>query len=114
MGRKFSDKSIKIMNAIYRNGDMDYLEIEHALNTAMLLKHISSMVQDGVIEPLPKAPGQLKRYKLTYEGMKVVGAVIKEEKRMSVMTFPVYVPKQMPVRPGAMDAFSIKSKGISV
>jgi hypothetical protein len=66
--------------------------------------------QQGLIAGLPKKAGELRQYKLTQEGLSRIG-------QLTLTTGRVYEPlvykEFTPTRPGAMDAASIKSRGIS-
>lgn len=69
----------------------------------------------GYIKPIPKEPGQLKRYELTAQGAKLLRLYLKDQERLArptVMDRPPYVPpSDVCARVGAMRAFSLPSRG---
>jgi len=115
MAQHHTPTSIGVLNILRERGSANYLEIEHSLNMANVIDRIRSLRQHGYIEALPKERGQLKRYKLTTEGSRLIGLHIKQQSdsARNVMSLPKYVPQVCtPARAGAMRAFSIPSRGI--
>lgn len=117
MGRHHSPTNIAILNLISERGSLNYLEIEHALGIAQGLHRIHKLREQGYIQAVPKDRGQLKRYSLTRQGAEVIGLHLQEQAnlaRPSVMDLPRYTPPAFVcARPGAMQAFSLPSRGIS-
>lgn len=117
MGRKISPTSISVLNLMHKRGSLNYLEIEQSLGIAHGLHRICHLRADGYIKALPKERGQLKRYTLTAAGASVIGQHLQEQKSLSrsVMTFPDWTPPAFSCpRPGAMRAFALPSRGVSV
>jgi hypothetical protein len=104
-----SVKHMAVLNALHLNGPQDYLALERILGMAGLHRLTNYMQQQNLIAGLPKKAGELRKYKLTQEGLSRIG-------QMAITTKRVYEPlvykEFTPTRPGAMDAISIKSKGV--
>lgn len=112
MGRQHSPQTLAALQFIEKNGSADYLEIERHIAPGALAR-ISALRQEGYIEALPKERGQLKRYAVTPAGAKLLRSrVTAPTKRLTAFTMPVWVPPAHHiVRPGALDAFAIPSRG---
>lgn len=112
---KYSPTNTAIMNLLRERG-MNFLEIEQAFGIPDGLNRIDKLRRQGLIESLPKERGQLKRYHLTAQGAKAIGLHLQEQARLarpSVMDLPTYTPPAFVcARAGAMDAFTIRSRGM--
>ena len=115
MGRQHTEISLAVCNLISKNGSVNYLELEYALGVANGIDRLASLRRNGYVKPLPKDRCELKRYALTSDGQSLVAKHYEDQKQSdrNVMAFPKYVPPvAVPSRRGAMDAFSISSRGI--
>jgi hypothetical protein len=116
MSRPHQEISLAICSLIAKTGSVNYLELEYALRIANGVERLRSLRQHGYIKSLPKVRCELKRYALTTDGEKLIGQHLAEQHQINrnVMNFPKYVPSTLaPARNGAMDAFSISSRGIA-
>lgn len=104
-----SVKHMAVLNALHLNGPQDYLALERILGMAGLHRLTNYLQQQHLIVGLPKKAGELRKYKLTQEGLSRIG-------QMTITTQRVYEPlvfkEFTPTRPGAMDAMAVKSRGI--
>jgi hypothetical protein len=105
-----SVKHMAVLNALHLNGPQDYLALERILGMAGLHRLTNYLQQQHLIVGLPKKAGELRQYKLTQEGLSRIG-------QLTLTTGRVYEPlvykEFTPIRPGSMDAASIKSRVIS-
>jgi hypothetical protein len=110
-----SIKHMAVLNALHLNGPQDYLALERILGMAGLHRLTNYLQQQCLIAGLPKKAGELRKYKLTELGKKVIGVHVQRqvESTRNVMSLPKYEPKIfIPARLGALDASQIKSRGI--
>jgi secreted Zn-dependent insulinase-like peptidase len=102
-------KHAAILNALHLNGPQDYLALERLLGMSGLHRLVNYLQQQGLIVGLPKKARELRQYRLTNEGMARIGKITVQKQ---FIYEPLVFKEFMPVRPGAMDAMQIKSRGI--
>lgn len=102
-------KTMAFLNALHLNGEKDYLELERLLGMSGLHRMTNYLQQQGLIIGLPKKQGELRKYRLTKEGLSRIGQLtIKTQRVYEPLVFKEFTP----TRPGALDALQIRSKGI--
>jgi DNA-binding PadR family transcriptional regulator len=114
MSQPHSKISLAVLNYIHKQGNANYLEIERALSIANGVDRIRNLRVHGYIEAIPKERKELKRYKLTTVGQRLLGLHLKQqtESTRNVMSLPKYAPQILaPSRAGSMNAFAIPSRG---
>jgi hypothetical protein len=102
-------KHAAILNALHLNGPQDYLALERLLGMAGLHRIVNYMQQQSMIVGLPKKARELRKYRLTNEGLARIGKITVQKQ---FIYEPLVFKEFVPVRPGAMDAMQIKSRGI--
>jgi len=115
MSNRMGPKSLAVLNHLHKNGNKNRLELERELGMAQLAEHISKLRRGAHIVSLPKDRGELMRYQITNSGRNVIGAYIQRQESMRyrpLHEMPPYVPKDVPVRHGSMDAYQIPSRGM--
>lgn len=116
MSQPLGPKSLAVLHHLAKHGDKNRLELERELGMAQLADHIGKLRRGSHIVSLAKKPGELVRYKITNSGRGAIGAHIQRQESLRyrpLHELPVYVPKESHVRPGAMDAYQIPSRGIA-
>lgn len=116
MSHPFGPKTLAILNHLVRKGHKSRFELERELGLAQLATHINKLLRGGYIKRQPKERGELVRYEVTTSGAGVVGAYVQRQESLRyrpIGEMPTYVPKPfMSMRPGAMDAFALPSRGL--
>jgi hypothetical protein len=115
MSQRMGPKSLAVLNHLSKHGDKNRLELERELGMAQLSDHISKLRRGAHITSLTKERGELVRYQITNSGRNVIGALIQRQESMRyrpLHEMPPYIPKETPVRLGAMDAYRIPSRGM--
>lgn len=116
MSHPFGPKTLAVLNHLARKGHKSRFELERELGLAQLAMNINKLLRGGYVKPLPKQRGELVRYEITTAGAGVVGAHIQRQESLRyrpISEMPLYVPaSQMSLRPGAMDAFALPSRGL--
>lgn len=101
-----SVKHMAVLNALHLNGPQDYLSLERILGMSGLTYVVGFLNRQGLIDQLPKKAKELRKYKVTDEGLSRIG---KNVIKTGFVYEPLVFVETMPTRPGSMDAFKLKS-----
>lgn len=101
-----SVKHMAVLNALHLNGPQDYLALERILGMSGLTYVVGFLSRQGLIDTLPKKAKEMRKYKVTDEGLNRIG---KNIIKTGFVYEPLVLVDSAPVRPGAMDAYKVKS-----
>lgn len=113
-----SPRVIAILSMLNQRGPMNRLDLELALGMPQLSNAITKLRDRGMVRTRPKKRLQPVEYELTPKGRSEIDCHIQRQSalgRLSFREMPVYVPPvdSTYVRPGAMRAFQLPSRGIA-
>lgn len=101
-----SVKHMAVLSALHLNGPQDYLALERILGMSGLTYVVGFLSRQGLIDILPKKAKEMRKYKVTDEGLNRIG---KNIIKTGFVYEPLVLVDSAPVRPGSMDAYKVKS-----
>lgn len=115
---KNSPRMIAVMTLLVERGPANRLDIERALGAPDMTKVIAHLKRAGLARSRPKKRLEPVQYELTPAGVDQIRLYLKRQNdlcRKSFMDLPQYVPPpdNVCMRPGAMRAFQLPSRGIA-
>jgi DNA-binding PadR family transcriptional regulator len=102
-----NDRHKKVLECLEEHGPQTYLEVEFKLGVSGVHRIINYLQQHMLIVGQPKKRGLLRVYQITDSGKAVIGRESSTQEAPAYQKLDWVMPT--PTRPGAMDAFKLKS-----